>query len=157
MNFYDYQKLVGKIDDIPELREDFITIFDTKNKEDIVRFCLAFGRHLLVMTGFEPLDEISRAFKAMQRWLDGKTNYHEARNLSIEISRIARTEEDPIKVKFLRTMAQIAASPHVKYHGLWATDFAVSLVNRMHPGDMEKVREERGIQIKLLRMSNLEA
>jgi hypothetical protein len=86
----------------------------------------------------------------MQKWLDGKTHYHEARNLSFEISRIARDEKDVVKVRFLRTMAQIAASPHVKYHGLWATDFAVTLINRMYPDDMNAVKMEREEQIRLL-------
>lgn len=151
MNFYEYQRLVGKIDDVSELRDEFIAIFDTKSKEDIVQFCLNLGQHLLNMTGFQPINEITESFKAMQRWLDGKTNYHEARNLSLEISRVAKTEEDPIKARFLRTMAQIAASPHVKFHGLWVTDFAVTLVNRMHPGDMDAVKKEREKQIELIR------
>jgi len=151
MDFYAYQRLVGKIDDIPELRDEFIAIFNTKSKADIVRFCLALGQHLLDMTGFQPIDEITASFVAMQRWLDGKTNYHEARNLSLQISRVARAEEDPIKARFLRTMAQVAASPHVKYHGLWVTDFAVTLVNRIHPGDMDEVKKERQKHIELLR------
>lgn len=154
MNFYDYQRLVGKIDDTPELRNEFITTFDTKSKEDVVRFCLALGQHLIDMTGFQPIPEITASFTAMQRWLDRKANYHEARNLSLQISRIARTETDPIKARFLRTMAQIAASPHVKYHGLWVTDFAVTLVNRLHPGDMEAVKKERKKHIALLEPEN---
>lgn len=150
MNIYEYQRLVGKIDDTPELRDKFIEVYDTKNHKEIVRFCLALGRHLIDMTGFKPHDEIAASFKAMQSWLDGRTNYHEARNLSFEISRIARTEENPVKITFLRTMAQIAASPHVKYHGLWATDFAVTLVNKMHPNDMDQVRKEREKHLELI-------
>lgn len=150
MNIYEYQRLVGKIDDIPELRDKFIRMYDTKTHKEIVRFCLALGRHLIDMTGFKPHGEIIAAFKAMQRWLDGETNYHEARNLSLEISRIARTEENPIKIRFLRTMAQIAASPHVKYHGLWATDFAVTIVNKVHPNDMDQVRKEREKHLELM-------
>lgn len=152
MNFYAYQRLVGKIEDIPELRDAFIVVFDTKDRKQIVQFCLRLGQHLLDMTGFKPNKEITESFKAMQRWLEGKTNYHEARNLSIEISRIGRTEKDPIKAKFLRTMAQIAASPHVKFHGLWATDFAVTLVNKMHPNDLARVRKERETHLKLIDM-----
>jgi hypothetical protein len=48
-------------------------------------------------------------------------------------------------------MAQVAASPHVKYHGLWATDFAVTLINRMYPGNMDEVRKEREKQIEILK------
>ena len=32
MDFYQYMKLVGKIDDVPELRKEFIAVFDTKSK-----------------------------------------------------------------------------------------------------------------------------
>ena len=151
MNIYEYQRPVGKIDDIPELKNEFISIYDTKSHKEIVQFCLLLGQHVLEVTGFSPCDEIKASFEAMKKWIDGKVNYHEARNLSFEISRIARDENDLIKVRFLRTMAQIAASPHVKYHGLWATDFAVTLTNRMYPGNMEKVRIERRKQIELLK------
>lgn len=103
------------------------------------------------MTGFKRCNAIIASFDAKQKWIDGEVNYHEARNLSFEISRIARMERDPIKVRFLKAMVQLAASPHVKYHGLWATDFAVTLTNRMYPGNVDKVRIERGKQIELIR------
>ena len=45
---------------------------------------------------------------------------------------------------------QIAATPHVKRHALVASDYAVKLVNRMFPGNLEKVREMRETQIFLL-------
>lgn len=35
-------------------------------------------------------------------------------------------EKHIVKVRFLRIIVQIAASPHVKYHGLWATDLTKS-------------------------------
>lgn len=142
MVIYAYQRLVGKIQDISELRDEFISVYDTKSHQEVVRFCQVLGRHLLDTTGFE----------AMQEWLNGTTNYHKARNLSFAISRTARDEKDSIKIKFLRTMAQIAASPHVKYHGLWATDFAIALVNTMYPDDMSKVKREREKQVELVKV-----
>jgi hypothetical protein len=151
MNIYAYQRPVGKIDDVPELKREFIVIYDTKSHKEIVQFCLALGQHILYMTGFKPNDEITASFDAMQKWIEGKVNYHEARNLSFEIGRIAQIEKDQIKARFYRTMAQVAASPHVKYHGLWATDFAVTLINRMYPGNMEEVRKEREKQIELIK------
>jgi hypothetical protein len=151
MNIYDYQKPVGKIDDLLELKKEFIIIYDTKSHKEIVRFCLALGQHIIDLTGFVPNDEIIASFDAIQKWVDGKVNYNEARNLSFEIGRYAQTEKDKIKARFFRTMAQVAASPHVKYHGLWATDFAVTLINRMYPGNMDAVRKEREKQIELIK------
>jgi hypothetical protein len=46
------------------------------------------------------------------------------------------------------------ASPHVKYHGLWASDFAITLINTMHPNDEAAVRNERIAQIQLLKSIN---
>lgn len=151
MNIYEYQRPVGRIEDIPELRREFISIYDTKDHREIVRFCLALGEHLLDVTGFKTDKEIKESFAGMQKWIDGTINYTESRNLSFEIGRLARNETDLVKARFLRTMAQIAASPHVKYHGLWATDFAVTLINRIYPGNMDEVRKEREKQITLLK------
>jgi hypothetical protein len=151
MDIYAYQKPLGKIDDIPELKNEFIVIYDTKSHKQMVQFCLALGQHIIEVTGFKPDDEITASFEAMQKWIDGKVNYHEARNLSFKIGRLAKIEKDQIKARFFRTMAQIAASPHVKYHSLWATDFAVTLINRLYPGDMNEVKKEREKQIELLR------
>jgi hypothetical protein len=150
MNVYEYQRPVGKIDDILGLRSEFIVIYDTKSHKQMVQFCLALGQHILDLTGFEPCNEITKSFAAMQKWIDGEVNYHEARNLSFEIGRLAKNEKDQIRAMFFRTMAQVAASPHVKYHGLWATDFAVTLINRMYPGNMDEVRKERETQIEMV-------
>jgi len=151
MNIYEYQRPVGKIDDIPELKSEFIVIYDTKSHTEMVQFCLALGQHILDVTGFQPSDEITASFEGMQKWMDRKVSYHEARNLSFEIGRLATIEKDKIKARFFRTMAQVAASPHVKYHALWATDLAVTLINRMYPGNREEVRKEREKQIELLK------
>lgn len=150
MNFYAYQKIIGKIDDVPQLRDEFIAIFDTKTKPEIVVFCLKLAKHLLEWTEFEPAPEMLSAFEEMEKWLAGETNYHPARNLSFQISRLAKEQPDPIQVKFYHTMAQIAACPHTKFHGLWATDFAVTLVNKLFPNDLEKVKAERQKHIDLL-------
>ncbi|HEY4787883.1 MAG TPA: hypothetical protein VIH57_17630, partial [Bacteroidales bacterium] len=112
---------------------------------------LVLGHHILDITDFEPCNVITASFEAMQKWIDEKVNYHKARNLSFEIGRSARNEKDQIKARFFRTMAQVAASPHVKYHGLWATDFAVTLINRMYPGNMDEVRKEREKQLEIIK------
>lgn len=133
MDFYAYQRPLGKIDDIAELRSEFITIYDTN---------------------FTPCEEIVKTFEAMQEWLDGKTNYHKARNLCDEIYTLARNEQNPIKARFFRTMAQIGCGPHVKYHGLWSADFGITLINRLYPQNTEEVKKEREKQIELINQIN---
>ncbi|MDR0436333.1 MAG: hypothetical protein LBH11_06195 [Propionibacteriaceae bacterium] len=152
MDFYAYQRPVGKIDDIPKLRDEFIAIFDEKSKEDAVIFGLLYGRRLLDITGVPPCKEITDSFIAMRRWLEGKTSYHEARNIPFSsLCRSVRKENDALKLRLYQTMAQISCIPHVKFHALWASDFAVALVNRLYPNNMAEVRKERKAQSELLR------
>ena len=151
MDIFAYQRPLGRINDISELRNEFIVIYDTKSHKQMVQFCLALGYHILKVTDFKPDDSIAASFVAMQKWIDDKVNYHEARNLSFEIGRLAKNENDHIKARYFRTMAQIAASPHVKYHSLWATDFAVTLINRIYPGNFDEVIKERKTQIELIK------
>jgi hypothetical protein len=152
MDIYAYQRPVGKIDDIPEIRNEFIAIFDTKNKNEMARFGLLYGHHILDITDIEPCIEIIKAFEAIQKWIDGKVNYQEARNISFRhLWKNACEETDMIKEKFYKTMAQISCIPHVKAHGLWATDIAITLVNKMYPDNIDEVKKEREKKIELIK------
>jgi hypothetical protein len=64
---------------------------------------------------------------------------------------LARNEKDPIKEKVYRVMAQIANVPHVKNHALWASDYAVKLINKLYPNNFDEVKKEREIQIELMK------
>ncbi|MDR0569861.1 MAG: hypothetical protein LBG71_01375 [Clostridiales Family XIII bacterium] len=156
MNIYSYQRPLGKIDDTPDLRHDFIAEYDARSKEDMVRFGLLLGDHLLDITGFEPCEEVRHTFANMRRWLDGQANYHESRSIDYgSLWKEARAVGDLVKERFFRTMHQITCIPHCKYHALWATDFAVTMINRMFPGNMDEVRKEREAQLELIRRVNV--
>lgn len=150
MDFYAIQRPIGKINDISELRDEWIKIFDTKNKNEMAQFGLRLAQHLCDFSGYKITSDIEDAFLAAQEWIDGDTNYHKARKLAGAINSQARNESNHAKVKFYRTMAQIACIPHVKFHALWACDYAISFINTLHPNDLDAVRKERNIQIKLL-------
>jgi hypothetical protein len=152
VNIYGYQKPIGNIKDIPELRNRFIAIYDTKSKKDMARFGLLYGRYLLDITGFAPCEGVVKAFDAVQRWIDGKTDYHEARNISFpDTYRNVCDGTGIIRNRFYRTMGQIKCIPHVKAHALWASDFAITLINRMYPDSADEVIKERKIQMEFAR------
>jgi hypothetical protein len=50
-------------------------------------------------------------------------------------------------------MGQVAATPHVRWHALVASEYAIVITNLMYPKDFDKVREERELQIKLMKES----
>ena len=156
MNIYAYQRPLGPIADDEALRQQYITVYDVKTHQQVVRFCRAYGHrlHKLIGYNFPYSSDIADAYVGMEQWLAGEANYHAARNASFWIGRQARYTTDRTVERFLRTMAQLMASPHVKYHGLWASDFAITLINTMYPNDEAAVRNERIAQIQLLKSIN---
>lgn len=151
MDIYAYQRLVGKIKDDVPLREVFIKVFDSKDKRQVAQFALTYAKHVMVLADFQPAAEIEQGLLAVQEWIEGKCNYHKARNIAFkDLYKEAGEAEDEVLKKYYKTMAQLICVPHVKAHGLWGTDMAITLVNALYPEDMNKVREERQLQIAIL-------
>lgn len=144
-------KIIKKIDDIPELKEELIAAFDNKSHKDISRYSLLLAQHILDITKLQPCDAIHDCFDINRSWQEGKAKFQEARQVAFMIHRLAREEKDPIRVKVLRVMGQVAATPHVKRHALIASDYAITLINLMYPKNIEEVRKERKSQIELMK------
>jgi hypothetical protein len=152
----NYAGIFKKIDDIPDLRIELENIFDSKNHKEIVKYCLLLGQHILKMTKIEPDNEIIESFEINKKWLNEETGkgfakFQNARNAAGKLLDMASDEKDPIKEKIYRIMAQIANSPHVKNHALWASDYAIKLINKMYPNNFDEVKKEREIQIELMK------
>lgn len=145
--------IIRKIDDIPELKEQLISVFDTKchSHKAISNYSLLLAEHVLEITGIEPDEEINECFEVIRKWQEGKAKFQDARNVAFRMHTLAREEKDPVKAKVYRVLGQVAATPHVKRHALIASDYAVTLINLLHPKDMEEVRKEREIQIGLMK------
>jgi hypothetical protein len=143
--------LPGKIDDIPELKEELVTLFLTKSHKAISRYSLLLAEHILKTVNRQPTEVMRAAFEINLQWQEGNAKFQEARNAADKLLKTARAEKDPVTVKLLRFMAQVANTPHVPRHALIASDYAIALINVMRPHDLEAVRKERVIQIELMK------
>lgn len=145
--------IIRKIDDIPELKEQLIAVFDTKCHSHIAisNYSILLAEHVLEITGIEHDEEINECFEVIRKWQKGKAKFQDARNVAFRMHTLAREEKDPVKAKVYRVLGQVVATPHVKRHALIASDYAVTLINLLHPKDMEEVRKEREIQIGLMK------
>jgi hypothetical protein len=144
--------IIRKIDDIPELKKKLIEAFDDKAKDHkaISRYSLLLAAHVLELTGVQRDKTIEECFTVNEKWQEGKVKFQAARNVAGMILRLAREEKDPVRVKVLRVMAQVANTPHVKRHALIASDYAIKLINVLYPKNFDEVRKEREIQIALM-------
>jgi hypothetical protein len=152
----NYAGIFKKIDDIPDLRIELENIFDSKSHKEMAKYSLLLGQHILKITDTEPCNEIAEGFELNKKWQIGEPNkkgfakFQESRNAADKLYKLARDEKDPIKEKVYRVMANIAAVPHVKNHALWASDYAIKLINKLYPNNFDEVKKEREIQIKLM-------
>ena len=143
--------IIRKIDDIPELKDKLIEAFDTKDHKQISQYSLLLAEHILNVTGIPKDTAIDECFVINKKWQQGTAQFQDARNVAFKIHRLAREEKDPVKTKVLRVMGQVAATPHVKRHALIASDYAITLINLMHPKNFAEVEKERNIQIALMK------
>lgn len=151
---HSYMNCVGiirKIDDIPELKERLIDISESKSHKQMSKYSLLLAEHILKVSNIENNNDIAECFEINLKWQEGKVKFQDARNVAFKINRIAREEKDPVRVKVLRAMGQVAATPHVKWHALIASDYAITLINLLYPNDFDEVKKERDIQIELMK------
>ena len=143
--------IIKKIDDIPELKDELIAVFESKSKKDISRYGLLLVQHVLSLANVQQCGAINQCIDVNIMWQEGKATYQETRQAASIIPDLARTEKDAVKAKVLRVMGQVALMPHVKRHALIASDYAITLINLLHPKNLEEVRKEREIQIELMK------
>lgn len=106
---------------------------------------------MLSLTKVQPCDVINECIDVSRKWQGGKATYQETRQVAAMIPDLAREEKDPVKAKILRIVGQVTLIPHVKRHGLIASEYAITLINLMYPKNLEEVRKEREIQIELMK------
>lgn len=153
-NDLDGVAIIKKLDDIPQLKEKLISLYDTKTHKEVSRYSLLLAKHVIEMTGMPTNDTIESCFAVSRAWQEGRAKFQEARRVAFALHRLAREEPDPARVLAYRVLGQVSATPHVKRHALIASDYAVKLVNRLYPADSDAVRRERETQISLLESVN---
>jgi len=152
-NGYEYMeavKLIRKIDDIPELKNELIAASEGKTHLQMSNYSLLLAEHILELSKVGRSDAINECFVINQKWQSGEAKFQDARQVAFKINRLAREEQDKLKEKVFRAMGQVAATPHVKWHALVASEYAVTIINLMYPKDFEKVEEERKLQIQMM-------
>ena len=149
-NDLDGVAIIKKLDDIPDLKEKLIAIYETKSHQAVSRYSLLLAEHILSLTNTPTNETIESCFTVSRAWQRGEAKFQEARQVAFALHRLAREEADPVRVKVYRTLGQVAATPHVKRHALVASDYAIKLINLLYPKDLDEVRKERETHISFM-------
>lgn len=148
--------LPRKLEDIPQLKAKLIERFDTKTHRQVSSYGMLLADHILRVAGIPMSETLKSCYSVNRRWRNGDAAFQEARDVSGTIHDLARGEKDPAKANALRAVAQVAAIPHVKRHALIASDYAVKVINLLHPGDLDAVKKEREVQLLLMEKASVE-
>ncbi len=147
---YANARLIRNIQDIPELKNDLIALSEGLTHAHMAQYARLLARHVLEIGNMERTEAVDAALDVNTRWLRGEMSVKAALEIAGALNDLARAEKDQVTVKALRALGQIAATPHVRWHPLVASEYAVVVVNLTHPNDLDKVREERETQIALM-------
>ncbi len=115
------------------------------------KYAHLLAEHVLDLCRMERTEVIEECFRMNERWQKKEVRFQDALEVAGILNSLAREERDIIKAKALRALGQVAATPHVRYHPLVASEYAVVIINHMYPKDFDKVREERELQIELMK------
>ncbi len=143
--------LIRKIEDIPELKNELITLSESKTHIELSKYALSLAEHILRVSGTYRSAAIEACFAVNTKWQEGTIKFQAARDVADVMNRLARAEKNLIQAKVFRAMGQVAATPHVRWHALVASEYGVVIINLMYPQNFDKVREERELQIELLK------
>jgi hypothetical protein len=143
--------LPGKIDDIPELKEELIDVFLTKSHKAVSRYSVLLAEHIFNLANMQPKDAIRETIEINIKWQEGKVKFREARNVAGRMFAMASGEKDQVKATVLRVLGQAAATPHVARHALIASDYAIKLINLLYPKNFEEIKKERRSQIEMMK------
>lgn len=146
--------LIRKIDDLPELKNKLIMLSESKSHIEMSRYANLLGEHIVKNIGIDRSETVEESFKECfeinVRWQNKEVKFQEALRVAGKMNRLAREVNNPIHAKVYRAMGQIAATPHVRWHALVVSEYAVVLTNLLYPKDIDKVKEEREFQIELM-------
>ena len=81
-----------------------------------------------------------------------EAKFQEALQVAGKMNTLAREEKNPVRAKVLRAMGQVAATPHVKWHALVVSEYAIVIINLLYPQNFDKFKEEREFQIELMNL-----
>ena len=142
-----------KIIDDDNLRNKIWDIYETKSQTIMAKWSLDIAKRMIKKSKIDisKYPEIKEGFKINELWQKNEARMYDVRKIGLQIHKKAREQDNEIFKSVLRVVGQAVASGHMKEHSIVASDYAIKVINLMFNNDLNKVIEERNIQLEMLK------
>lgn len=140
-----------KINDAQDLRQELDLLYDSTDQITLAKWALTSVQHILDKVNFKTNTIIFEGFKVNQAWQEGRTRMHDVRQAGFKVHALAKGESNDIHKTTLRVVGQAIATGHMREHAMVASDYAIKVINLLHPNDKQAITEERQWQIRRLK------
>lgn len=142
-----------KIKDASDVREQIDLLYEMASQKIVSQWALQFTHHLKDYIELNPQQEalVDQGFETCEMWQNHKASVGDVKKIGLAIHQEARNESNEIIRTYLRLAGQAVATGHMKEHGIVASDYAILLINLLHPNQEEPVIQERHYQLETLK------
>ena len=141
-----------KIEDNNDLRKELYEEYNKSSQVKMCKYSLVLAQHVLEIIKYPKNEIIQEGFQINEKWQNGQARMHDVRQIGFKIHRLARESKDEIIRTALRVVGQAISSGHMKEHAMVASDYAIKLINLLHPKDQNEVKQERQWQITQIKL-----
>ncbi|MDO4666759.1 MAG: hypothetical protein Q4A90_02855 [Streptococcus sp.] len=145
-------KVKIKIIDASDLRMHLDSIYEQTSQVALCQWALCVATHILKMVNSLYIEHpvIKEGFEINQSWQRREVRMHDVRQVGFKIHQLAKTSQNIIEQTSLRVVGQAVATGHMREHAMVASDYAIKVINLLHPNDLDAVKDERLWQIEKL-------
>ncbi len=137
-----------RIDDDPVLRSRLEVKVSSSGSKVLALWAMGLAEH--VASSIEDTDSVGEAIslcsEVVDGFIQGTMDAGEIRRRGFAVHALAR-DADGAEQAVIRTIGQALSVCHMREHAMVASDYAVKVVNILHPGDGDEVFVERRWQL----------
>ena len=105
----------------------------------LCRYALRLAAHIMETAGYD--DSHNPA---------GAARMHDVRQAGFAVHKLARQAPDELTTAVLRVVGQAIGTGHMPEHAMVASDYAIKVINLLHPGDRAAATRERQWQVRVM-------
>ena len=128
------------------------TLYEGASQVALCRYALRLAAHIMETAGYnDPHNPaITTGFAVNRQWQAGAARMHDVRQAGFVVHKLARQAPDELTTAVLRVVGQAIGTGHMPEHAMVASDYAIKVINLLHPGDQAAAARERQWQVRVM-------